>query len=163
MNKAAAFRTAIAGVPPNIRHVERAAGEHHRDRRNQIGSLFRSRGTVALGLLAAAVGLAGPARADSWEPTPPIVPFAGSTTASDDAGTVVSNLTAASYKVMLNKIGSAPLDKCKVTSVTSGMPITQIATSGAKSTYLKVLYTTVYVTADCTPAAAASMSSSSGG
>jgi hypothetical protein len=92
------------------------------------------------------------------------VPFAAASPASDDAGTVVSNLTAAGYKVMLNKIGSAPLDKCKVTAVQSGMPITQIATSGAKSTYLKVLYTTVYVTADCTPAAAsASTSSGSGG
>jgi hypothetical protein len=65
-------------------------------------------GTVAVGLHAATVGLAGPARADTWEPTPPTVPFAGSSPASDDAGTVVSNLTSAGYRVMLDNIGNEP-------------------------------------------------------
>jgi hypothetical protein len=107
-------------------------------------------GTVAIGLLAATVGLAGPARADTWEPTPPTVPFAGSSPASDDAWTVVSNLTSAGYRVMLDKIGNEPLDKCKVTSVTSGVPITQLVTAGGRGMTAKVLYTTAYVTADCT-------------
>lgn len=136
MNRAAADITPTPGAP-------------RRHRRRHIMTEFGSRGTVAVGLLCATVGLAGPARADTWEPTPPTVPFAGSSTASDDAGTVVSNLTSAGYRVMLDKVGNAPLDKCKVTSVTSGVPITQLATSGARSMYAKVLYTTVYVTADC--------------
>jgi hypothetical protein len=105
--------------------------------------------TVGVGMLAATGGLAGPARADTREPTPPTVPFAGSSPASDDAGTVVSNLTSAGYRVMLNKIGNEPLDKCKVTSLTSGVPVTQLVTGGARGMTAKVLYTTVYVTADC--------------
>jgi hypothetical protein len=154
MNRAAAVITAAPGASPTV---------DYRRRRKHMMKGFGSCGTIAFGLLAATVALAGPARADTWEPTPPTVPFAGSSTASDDAGTVVSNLTSAGYRVMLNKIGAAPLDKCKVTSVTSGIPITQLATSGARSTYWKVLYTTVYVTADCTPQAQASASGTSAG
>jgi hypothetical protein len=150
MNRAAADINATPGAPPNMRPVERADVERRRHRRRHIMKEFGSRGTVALGLACVTVALAAPARADTWEPTPPTVPFAGSSTASDDAGTVVSNLTSAGYRVMLNKIGNAALDKCKVTSVTSGVPITQLVTAGARSMTGKVLYTTVYVTADCT-------------
>ncbi|MBV8965878.1 MAG: hypothetical protein JO191_06855 [Mycobacteriaceae bacterium] len=113
-----------------------------------------------VGLLATGIALAAPAGADSWEPTPPTVPFAGTGTASDDAGTVVSNLTSAGYRVMLSRIGAAPLDKCKVTGVTSGVPITQLVTGGARSMNIKTLYTTVYVTADCTPQASQASQSS---
>jgi hypothetical protein len=123
---------------------------------------LRSPGTVAVGLLAATIGPAGPAAADTWDPTPPTVPFAGSSPASDDAGTVVSNLTSAGYRVLLNKIGNAPLDKCKVTSVTSGVPATQLVTAGARGMTQKVRYTTAYVTADCTSQGGTNQSNGSG-
>jgi hypothetical protein len=105
---------------------------------------------VAAGLTAAAAGLAAPACADYWEPTPPTVPFPGSTPSSDEAQTVVSNLQSSGYRVILNKIGTAPLDQCAVTSVTPGQKITTPITGGAKSITDQVLFTTVYVTADCT-------------
>ena len=78
---------------------------------------------VATGLAAAAAGLAAPARADSWEHTPPTVPFPGSTPSADTAQTVVNNLKSSGYKVILNKIGAGPLDKCTVTSITPGQAI----------------------------------------
>jgi hypothetical protein len=163
MNRAAADIAATPGAPPNVRPVERADVERRRHGRRHIMKEFGSRGTVAVGLLCATVGLAAPARADTWEPTPPTVPFAGSSSASDDAGTVVSNLTSAGYRVILNKVGTAPLDKCKVTSVTSGVPITQLVTGGARALTAKVLYTTVYVTADCNSHTSTSTSTSAGG
>jgi hypothetical protein len=104
---------------------------------------------VATGMVAAA-GLATPARADYWEPTPPTVPFYGSTPSSDNARTVVNNLQSNGYKVILNRFGTASLDQCTVTSVTSGQKVTTPVTAGAKGITDQVLFTTVYVTADCT-------------
>jgi hypothetical protein len=103
---------------------------------------------VAAGMGVAA-GLATPARADYWEPTPPTVPFSGSTPSSEDAQTVVSDLQSNGYKVILNRFGTAPLDQCTVTSVTSGQKVTTPVTAGAKGITDQVLFTTVYVTADC--------------
>jgi hypothetical protein len=105
---------------------------------------------VAAGLAAAAAGLAGPARADSWEPTPPTTPFPGSAPSTDKADVVVNNLKASNYRVILNKIGTASLNKCTVTSVTPGQQVITPVTGGAKSIIQQVLFTTVYVTADCT-------------
>lgn len=101
-------------------------------------------------LIAATSGVAGPAHADTWETTPPTVPFSGSAPSTDTAQTVVSNLQGNHYKVILNKIGTASLDKCKVTSVTPGTQIVTPVTAGAGSLTFQVQYTTVYVTADCT-------------
>ena len=47
----------------------------------------------------------------------------------DTAQTVVSNLQSSGYKVILNRVGGAPLDQCTVTSVTPGEPVTQISVS----------------------------------
>ena len=105
---------------------------------------------VAAGLAAAAAVLAGPARADAWETTPPTTPYAPGPTPTDNAQTVVSNFQASNYRVILNKVGAGPLDQCKVTSVTPGQAITTPVTGGARSITQQVRYTTVYVTADCT-------------
>jgi hypothetical protein len=105
---------------------------------------------VATGLAAAAAGLAAPAHADFWEPTPPTVPFPGSSPAADNAQIVVNGLQSSGYKVILNRIGAAALEHCTVTSVTPGQPIITPVTAGAKGMTYQTLFTTVYVTADCT-------------
>ena len=101
------------------------------------------------GSLAVATVLAAPALADSWEPTPPISPFTGSSTSTEKADAVVNRLQSSNYKVILNRIGSAPLNQCNVLSITPGQQITTPVTGGARSINQQVLFTTVYVTADC--------------
>jgi hypothetical protein len=80
----------------------------------------------AVGLCVAAAGLAGPARAD------------------DSAAVQVNNLESSGYKVILNKIGAAPLDQCIVTSVVPGGAITTPVTAGEGSLTDQVEYTTVF-------------------
>ena len=101
------------------------------------------------GLGAAATGLAGLARADSWEPNPP-APYTGSGTTVDKADVVVSNLQGNNYKVILNKYGTAPLSACTVTSISAGQPQWTPTTAGAKTINQTAMFTTVFVTADCT-------------
>jgi hypothetical protein len=96
-----------------------------------------------------AVGLAATAHASLYPPLPP-PPFPGSAPSGDSAQDVVSRLQSSGYKVMLTRIGNLSLDQCAVTSVTPGQQITTPVTAGADGTVFKVLYTTVYVTADCT-------------
>jgi hypothetical protein len=116
-----------------------------------------------IGSLAAAPALAVPAHADSWEPTPPTVPYSGIASSTEKADAVVGRFQSSNYRVILNKIGTAPLDQCTVTSIAPGQAITTPVTGGAKAINQQVLFTTVYVTADCTkPASSASSSSSSG-
>ena len=105
---------------------------------------------VASGLAASAVVVAGAASADSWEPTPPTTPFPGAGSSPDTADALISRLQGNGYKVMLNKVGAAPLDQCKVTSVTPGQQVTTPVTGGGGGINQQVLFTTVYVTADCT-------------
>jgi hypothetical protein len=102
------------------------------------------------GLGVAATGLAGPARADSWEPTPPITQYTGPSSSTEKADVVVNRLQSSNYRVILNKVGAAPLSQCNVTSIGAGAPVTTPVTGGAKSIVQQVLYTTVFVTADCT-------------
>jgi hypothetical protein len=106
---------------------------------------------AAAGLAAATSGVGGSAHADTWETTPPTVPFSGPAppAAKDPAQTVVSSLQSSGYRVILNKVGSAPLDQCKVTSVTPGQQVVTPVTAGARSMTWQVQFTTVYVTADC--------------
>jgi hypothetical protein len=101
------------------------------------------------GSFAVATAVAAPALADSWEPTPPTTPFSGSSTSTEKANAVVNRLQSSNYKVILNKIGAAPLDQCTVLSITPGQQVTGPVTAGAKSINQQVLFTTVYVTADC--------------
>jgi hypothetical protein len=61
----------------------------------------------------------------------------------------VNELQANGFKVILNKVGGAPLDRCTVSAVRPGEPITEPVTAGGGSLTQKVLYTTVYVTAIC--------------
>ena len=105
---------------------------------------------VAAGCSAAAGLLAGPAQADSWETTPPTTPYAPGSVPTDSAQTVVNNFQSSGYKVILNRVGSLSLDQCTVTSVSPGQAITTPVTAGAKSINQQVVFTTVYVTADCT-------------
>ena len=101
------------------------------------------------GVGAAATGLAGLACADSWEPTPP-APFTGTGTTVDKANVVISNLQGSNYKVILNKFGTAPLSACTVTGITGGQPQWTPTTAGAKTINQTAMFTTVFVTADCT-------------
>src|ERR1700740_2540457 len=81
--------------------------------------------------VAAAVGMAGQADADGWETTPPTVPYAGSAPGTGDtAQAVINNLVAGGMRVTVNKIGEAPLDRCKVTSTTPGSPISTQVSGG---------------------------------
>ena len=97
----------------------------------------------------AAAALAGPARADSWEPNPP-APFTGPGTTNDKADVVVGRLQGNNYKVILNRYGAAPLSQCTVTSITGGQPQWTPTTAGAKTITQTAQFTTVFVTADCT-------------
>jgi hypothetical protein len=108
---------------------------------------------VVGGLAASAARTAGAANADSWEPTPPTTPFPGSAPSPDTADAVITRLQNNAYKVILNKVGAAPLDQCKVTSVTPGQQVTTPVTGGGGGINQQVLFTTVYVTADCTTSA----------
>jgi hypothetical protein len=76
------------------------------------------------GSLAVVTALAAPALVDSWEPTPPISPFPGSSISTEKADAVVNRLQSSNYKVILNRIGAAPLNQCNVLSITPGQQIT---------------------------------------
>ncbi|MBV8927774.1 MAG: hypothetical protein JO152_01445 [Mycobacteriaceae bacterium] len=103
---------------------------------------------MALGLAAAAVP--GQAWADSWEITPPTTPFSPGSAPTDKADVVVNSFQATGYKVVLNRIGAAALSDCTVTQINPGQAVTTPVTGGAKGITQQVLFTTVYVTADCT-------------
>ncbi|HZA08447.1 hypothetical protein [Mycobacterium sp.] len=98
---------------------------------------------------AAAVALAGTAHASLYPPNPP-APFTGSASSPDTAQDVVSRMQSNGYRVMLNRIGSASLDQCTVSSITPGQAIVTPVTAGADGAVFKTQYTTVYITADCT-------------
>jgi hypothetical protein len=90
---------------------------------------------AASGLAAATLGLAAPA----------VAAPSGTGSAQD----TVNQLEANGYKVILNKVGGASLDKCTVTSVRPGREITQPRTDSGGDLTQHVLYTTVYVDANC--------------
>jgi hypothetical protein len=117
-----------------------------------VGTALLITGVVA----ASGDGLTSPARADTWETTPPTTPFAGSATPAtgDKAQTVINQLQSSGFKVILNRIGSAPLDQCTVSSTTPGQQIISPVTAGAGSLSWVVQFTTIYLTADRTKPAA---------
>jgi hypothetical protein len=92
---------------------------------------FAPMAIVVCGLAASTVGTAGGAGADSWEPTPPTTPFPGSAPSPDPADVVITRLQNNGYRVILDKVGAAPLDQCKVTSVTPGQQVITPVTGGA--------------------------------
>ena len=86
------------------------------------------------GLAVVTLGLAAPATAAP----------SGAGSAQD----TVNQLQSEGRRVILNKVGSQPLDQCTVSSVRAGDEITRLNPSGDDVTQ-DVVYTTVYVTADC--------------
>ena len=103
------------------------------------------------GLAVAAASMAGSASASTYEPTPP-GPFTGSApeTSGDNAQTVMNRLVASGYKVILNRFGAAPLGHCTVVSTTPGQPIQTLVSSYGPGMNWNTVYTTIYMTADCT-------------
>jgi hypothetical protein len=93
--------------------------------------------TAAAGLATAILGPAWPAL------SMPVGP--------DTAQDTVNQLEAQGYKVILNKIGTAALNRCTVTAVRPGVDVTRPGTSrvGGRDPAQVVLYTTVYVDVVC--------------
>ncbi len=135
---------------PQPGRCPRRSGLMRHPRRIAAAALFAA--AVATSVAAMTGGSAAPAGADTWEPTPPTTQFPGSAAppSGDKAQTLINDFQSSGYKVILNRIGSAPLDQCTVTSVTPGQQVTQLVTSGGGGMNAQVLFTTVYVTADCT-------------
>jgi hypothetical protein len=92
---------------------------------------FTFAGLVASGLAAAVVGLATPA--------------AAAPTGSESAQQTINSLEASGYKVIVNKVGTTPLDQAMVVAVRQGRPVTQTVTDSDGHSFQQVLYTTVYV------------------
>ncbi|MBY0286555.1 hypothetical protein [Mycolicibacterium tusciae] len=61
----------------------------------------------------------------------------------------VTSLESNGYKVILNKVGSAPLEQCTVTGVRPGRDVTEFRQNRRDQLVERVLYTTVYVDASC--------------
>jgi hypothetical protein len=102
---------------------------------NMTRSTFAALATAAMA--AAALGLAPPATAVPSGPGSP--------------QDTVDTLQSQGYKVILNKVGSAPLQQCAVTAVRPGTDIThRVSDSGRQEgSVAEVLYTTVYVDVKC--------------
>jgi hypothetical protein len=87
------------------------------------------------GLVALTVVLAAPAPA---MPTP-----VGS------AQDIVRSLEASGFRVIVNTVGTAPLDRCAVTAVRPGPKIAESVTDALHDALEKPSYTTVYVDITC--------------
>lgn len=60
----------------------------------------------------------------------------------------VDELEHSGFKVVLNKVGTAPLENCTVDSVRPGETVTHAVKSGTE-VVSRVVYQTVYLTAKC--------------
>ena len=87
--------------------------------------------TVAATALSAVIGLAAPAAAAP----------SGTGSAQD----IINSLEASGYRVVLNKLGDAPLDQTTVVAVRPGREVTHRVTESGGDSIEQVLYTTVYV------------------
>jgi hypothetical protein len=92
---------------------------------------FTFAGLIASGLAAIVLGLAAPA--------------AAAPTGAESAQQTINSLQSEGYKVIINKVGTTPLDMASVVAVRPGRPVTQTVTDSDGHSYQKVLYTTVYV------------------
>ncbi|UNB52492.1 hypothetical protein [Mycolicibacterium sp. YH-1] len=98
--------------------------------------MTKSRFNAFIATLLAAVSIAAAA------------PSAAAPSGARSAQDVVDSLQKNGYKVILNKIGTVPLDQCDVAVVRPGRAITVIdATGGVREEILS--YTTAYVVARC--------------
>ncbi len=86
-------------------------------------------GLIASGLAAFVVGFAAPAQA---APTGP-----------GNAQQTINSLEANGYLVIINKIGTTPLDQATVVAVRPGRPVTQTVTDDRGHSFQQVLYTTI--------------------
>jgi hypothetical protein len=75
-------------------------------------------------------------------------PSAAAPSGTASAQGVVDSLQKNGYRVIVSKIGAAPLDQCYVAAVRPGREITVIDATGGDREQL-VSYTTVYVDARC--------------
>lgn len=61
----------------------------------------------------------------------------------------VSSLEAQGFKVIVNKVGHAPLDQCTVGNIRQGQDVTELKQNKRHQTVERVKYTTVYIDATC--------------
>ena len=92
---------------------------------------FTSATVAATALSAVIAGLAAPAAAAPSGP--------------GSAQDIINSLEASGYKVVLNKLGDAPLDQATVVAVRPGREVTHRVTESGGDSIEQVLYTTVYV------------------
>ncbi|ADU01972.1 MULTISPECIES: hypothetical protein [Mycolicibacterium] len=76
-------------------------------------------------------------------------PAAAAPAGPDSVQDTVNRLESNGYKVILNKVGTAPLEKCTVSGVRPGREVTEFRQNRRDQTVERVLYTTVYVDASC--------------
>jgi len=67
----------------------------------------------------------------------------------DSVQDTVTRLESNGYKVILNKVGTAPLEQCTVRGVRPGRDVTEFRQNRRDQTVERILYTTVYVDASC--------------
>ncbi|OBI79745.1 hypothetical protein A5663_18730 [Mycobacterium sp. E740] len=65
------------------------------------------------------------------------------------AADTVASLEAQGFKVIVNKVGHAPLDQCTVRGVRQGQDVTELKRNRRDQTVERVRYTTVYVDTTC--------------
>ncbi|BBY82619.1 hypothetical protein MPUL_37770 [Mycolicibacterium pulveris] len=90
---------------------------------------------TAAALLAATLGATAPAQA---APTGP-----------GSAEDTIRRLETEGNRVIVNRVGAAPLSQCTVTSVTAGQDVTDRDPVGDTGSVERVRYSTVYVTVSC--------------
>jgi hypothetical protein len=61
----------------------------------------------------------------------------------------VASLEAQGFKVIVNKVGHAPLDQCTVGRVRQGQEVTELKRNRRDQTVARIKYTTIYVDAAC--------------
>lgn len=111
--------------------------------------------------VAGAVSLANPASAGAAHPVPkpvdenvahpgpkPIGDVTPNRGPKPIAGTIAA-LEAQGYKVILNKVGGAPINECVVTAIRPGNEVTEMRSNVRDRTVERVLHTTIQVDAKC--------------
>jgi hypothetical protein len=61
----------------------------------------------------------------------------------------VASLEAQGFKVIVNKVGHAPLDQCTVGGIRQGQDVIELKQNSRHQTVERVKYTTVYIDATC--------------
>lgn len=67
----------------------------------------------------------------------------------DSANDTIRKLENQGHRVVVNRVGAAPLSQCTVTSVTPGQEVTERDPVGDAGSVERVRYRTVYVTVQC--------------